>query len=182
VQVRAKGAFHPGARCIWCRHAVGASLSIQPSHSHRMLKGSKKKNTASSGPAPQKWPGTAQKTGIEADVINAINSISSSSSWDCSAPALAAAGHFFICAKVPAAWRWQCVNSSHGSRDQWPLAREFATTGNKVREGSAVQIASASVSLVRIRTTWSRPYTKILPSPIFPVFADEVIVLMILST
>jgi hypothetical protein len=24
----------------------------------------------------QKWPGTAQKTGIEADVINAINSIS----------------------------------------------------------------------------------------------------------
>ena len=75
-----------------------------------------------------------------------------------------------------------CVNSSHGPRDQWPLAREFATTGNKVREGSAVQIASASVSLVRIRTTWSRPYTKILPSPIFPVFADEVIVLMISST
>jgi hypothetical protein len=29
----------------------------------------------------QKWPGTAQKTGIEADVINAINSISPSSSW-----------------------------------------------------------------------------------------------------
>jgi hypothetical protein len=49
-------------------------------------------------------------------------------------------------------------------------------------KGSAVQIASASVSLVRIRTTWSRPYTKILPSPIFPVFADEVIVLMILAT
>ena len=71
-----------------------------------------------------------------------------------------------------------------------PTAREtngrwlgtFATTGNKVQEGSAVQIASASVSLVRIRTTWSRPYTKILPSPIFPVFADEVIVSMTLST
>jgi hypothetical protein len=56
----------------------------------------------------------------------------------------------------------------------------FVTT-NKVQEGSAVQIASASVSPVRIRTTWSRPYTKILPSPIFPVFADEVIVSMTLS-
>jgi hypothetical protein len=53
----------------------------------------------------QKWAGIAQKTGIEADVINAINSISPSSSWDCSAPALACGGAFFICAKVPAPWR-----------------------------------------------------------------------------
>jgi hypothetical protein len=27
-----KGAFHPGARRIWCRHAVGASLSIRYEH------------------------------------------------------------------------------------------------------------------------------------------------------
>ena len=48
----------------------------------------------------QKWPGTAQKTGIEADVINAINSISSSSSWDCSAPALACGGAFLSAQKL----------------------------------------------------------------------------------
>ena len=58
----------------------------------------------------------------------------------------------------------------------------FVTTGNEVQEGSAVQIASVSVSPVRIRTAWSMPYTKILPSPIFPVFADEMIVSMTLST
>ena len=60
--------------------------------------------------------------------------------------------------------------------------RAFVTTGNEVQEGSAVQIASVSVSPVRIRTAWSMPYTKILPSPIFPVFADEMIVSMTLST
>jgi hypothetical protein len=67
------------------------------------LKDSKKKNITRT--THQKWAGTAQKTGIEADVINAINSISPSSSWDCSAPALGCGGAFFICAKVPAAWR-----------------------------------------------------------------------------
>jgi hypothetical protein len=29
VEVRANGAFHPGAGRIWCRHAIGASLSIR---------------------------------------------------------------------------------------------------------------------------------------------------------
>ena len=182
MQVRAKGAFHPGARCIWCRPrgwgVVVDTAEPFTSYAERF----EKEKYCFTRTTHQKWPGTGQKTGIEADVINAINSISSSSSWGLLRPSSCLRRGFFICAKVPAAWRWRCVNSSHGSRDQWPLAREFATTGNKVREGSAVQIASASVSLVRIRTTWSRPYTKILPSPIFPVFADEVIVLMILST
>ena len=58
----------------------------------------------------------------------------------------------------------------------------MVTTGNEVQDGSAVQIASVSVSPVRIRTAWSRPYTKTLPSPIFPLFADEMIVSMTLST
>ena len=47
-----------------------------------------------------KWAGTAQKTGIEADVINAINSISPSSSWDCSAQLLLAAGLFLSAQKL----------------------------------------------------------------------------------
>jgi hypothetical protein len=62
----------------------------------------------------------------------------------------------------------------------WGVVVDTAEHSHRMLKG--FQIASASVSLVRIRTTWSRPYTKILPSPIFPVFADEVIVLMILST
>jgi hypothetical protein len=59
---------------------------------------------------------------------------------------------------------------------RWRTVVEF------VQDESAVQIASASVSPVRTRSIWPRPCTKILPSPIFPVFADEMIVSMILST
>ena len=98
-------------------------------------------------------------------------------------PQLLLAAGFFLSAQ-------KLQQLGDGGASTRPTAREtkgrwlgtFATTGNKVQEGSAVQIASASVSLVRIRTTWSRPSTKILPSPIFPVFADEVIVSRTLST
>ena len=70
--------------------------------------------------------------------------------------------------------------TAHETNGSW--LGTFVTTGNEVQEGSAVQIASVSVSPVRIRTAWSMPYTKILPSPIFSVFADEMIVSMTLST
>ena len=54
-----------------------------------------------------------------------------------------------------------------------PMAVGSGRLRNKVQEGSAAQIASVSVSPVRTRTAWSMPYTKILPSPIFPVFATR---------
>ena len=169
MQVRAKGAFHPGARCIWCRHAVGAERFEKEKYCFTQT-------------THQKWPGNRSKNGHQSGCDQCYKFYIFFFILGLLRPSSCLRRGFFICAKAPAAWRWRCVNSSHGSRDQWPLAREFATTGNKVQEGSAVQIASASVSLVRIRTTWSRPYTKILPSPILPVFADEVIVSMTLST
>jgi hypothetical protein len=45
-------------------------------HPHRTLKEFEKEKYCFTRTTHQKWPGTAQKTGIEADVINAINSIS----------------------------------------------------------------------------------------------------------
>jgi hypothetical protein len=54
----------------------------------------------------QKWSGTAQKTGIEADVINAINSISLHI-LGLLRPSSCLRRGFFICATAPAAWRWR---------------------------------------------------------------------------
>ena len=88
----------PSRRSLYLVPTRGWGVVVDTAeHSHRMLKGSKKKNTVSPGLRIRNGRAPLKK---RASKRNAINSISSSSSWDCSAPALACGGAFLSAQKL----------------------------------------------------------------------------------
>ena len=104
-----------------CRHAVRVPGLQCGEHPHRTLKEFEKEKYLFTRTTPQKRPGTAQKTGIEADANRCYNFLLHLGT---APPQLLLRRGIFYLRKSSGSLAMACVNSSHGSRDQRPLARD----------------------------------------------------------